>query len=587
VNESAVRRYLALARREWWVVLQAVIVVALVAGLIAHRNQTVTYKASAQLYVESAVGPDGTLPLVAQTDFFGNTTPSLSDALATSLARQASSAEVLAGAAKSLGGHLVGTVATTLNPASRTLTITATAATPEQATKLANAVAKSFVDARWKERSAALQRQISATATQLHEIQQQITKVNNQENVARFTGADTSSFETAKSVWLAQYQAAFSTQQQLQSSLQTRDNGVPFLLPAQGAVKVESANTLTRVLEGAAIGFIIGIGLAALRESLDAKVRDREWVEEVTGLHTVGELPKERGLRKHRLGVVDAPESLYSEMMRALRGSLMWAADGGALVSISVTSPQSGDGKTTVATNLAAAFALSGVQTVLVSADFRAPTMHGELLPYDDSAWNRPVRGLAEILIDDESSDDAAALESGLVETRVDHLRWLPATLAVSPTTARATKAAERLSSDRARRLLGALSSISELIVIDTPPALLSEAASINALVDGVVLVVRPGSTRRAAVRRIVRAWKGSPVTPLGVVLNGTRPAHEDTVSSKSASTWRSRREEPGGMTWPTTTTLPPPTANGNANGNGNGQLSGAKPEATKPSEPA
>ena len=88
VNDSVIRRYLAIARREWWVVLQAVIVVGVVAGLLAHHNQAAsTYQANAQLYVEPAVGPDGSLPLVTGQDFFGNTVTPLSGPLSSALAR--------------------------------------------------------------------------------------------------------------------------------------------------------------------------------------------------------------------------------------------------------------------------------------------------------------------------------------------------------------------------------------------------------------------------------------------------------------------------------------------------------------------
>ena len=582
MNESVIRQYLAIARREWWVVLQAMMVVAVVAGLIAHHSQSSSYQANAQLYVEPAVGPDGTLPFVIDPSVSPGATP-LAGPLAVALARQASSPEVVSGAAKALGtpnNSLTTGVSTAVNAAARTVTITAKAVSPDQATRIANALAQSYVDVRWTQRAAALRAQITATSAQLGAIQGQISKISNQENDAKARNADTSSFETTKTVLLTQYQTGLSNQQELQTSLQGRDGGVPFLLPAQSAARIASATPRTRALEGAAIGLIIGIGLAALREALDAKVRDREWVEETTGLHTMGELPKDRNLRKRRLRIVDAPGSLYAESMRALRGALMWAVDGETPVSISVTSPQSGDGKTTVATNLAAAFALSGLRTVFVSADFRAPTFHREFFLRRQSRVNTPAQGLAEILSNEEAGvSDTAALEGALVETRIENLRWLPATVATSSSSTVATQAAERLTSARARRLLGALAGLCDVIVIDTPPALLAESASLNALVDGVVLVVRPGNTRRAALQRTMRSWIGSPITPLGVVLNGTRPAPEDTLSSTSASAWRSRRHNPRDGAW-ASATLP---AVGHA---GNGKT-GSKPGATEPSEPA
>ncbi|MCU1456286.1 MAG: capsular exopolysaccharide family [Actinomycetia bacterium] len=593
MTDAAIRRYLDVVRREWWVVLQAAIVVGLVAGFVAHHDQSSSYQAHAQLYVEPAVGPDGTLPLAVQPTA-GDAAPVLSTVLASTFQRQATAPEVLADAARKLGtgtGPLGATVKASVNLPARTVTIDTSAATPDQATKVANAVAQSVIDTRWTTREGALNAQIAGTNKQLQDIESQISQINAQEAISRLTNPDTTAFETSKTVWLSQYQAVFANQQQFQASLTSHDSGVKFLLPAQGAVKSSSTSPVTRGLQGALIGLLIGIGLAALREALDTKVRDREWVEDVAGLRTLGELPKDRNLRKRRLRVGDAPGSRYAESVRALRASLMWTVDRGSPASIAVTSPQSGDGKTTVATNLAAAYALSGLNTILVSADLRAPTVHRELFPgRRPTMGNTPDRGLAELLVDvDLDLSDPAVLSRALMQTRIEHLRWLPATIAASPSPLLSTRAAELLSSARAGALIQALTASADLVVIDTPLALLSEAASLTGLVDGVVLVVRPGSTRRAALRRTMRSWRGSPITPLGVVLNGTRPSRKDEVARGSETSAHYLRERKQELAWRKTQALPlgpPTTGNGNGNGNGNGSGNGhssSKPGSSKP----
>jgi Mrp family chromosome partitioning ATPase len=216
-----------------------------------------------------------------------------------------------------------------------------------------------------------------------------------------------------------------------------------------------------------------------------------------------------------------------------------------------------------------------------LSADFRGPTFHRELFPRRQSFGDRPARGFAELLLDDAELPDAPTLQSFLIETRVENLLWLPATVTNASTGTLAARAGERLTSGRARRLLATLSGLCDLIVIDTPPALLAESASLNALVDGVLLVVRPGNTRRTALERTMRSWKSSPITPLGVVLNGTRPEREDTLSSTSPSPWRSRRRGPQEGPWPGPAGLRSTAPGADATKPTNGR-SGSTPSATE-----
>jgi capsular exopolysaccharide synthesis family protein len=587
MTDSVLRRYLEILRREWWVILQAVVVVALAAGFLADRQHPSTYYAGAQLYVEPVVGADGTIPVITQPTFLSDTTVPISGVLAQSLARQAASPAVLEGAAKKLGANnaaaLGDRVATTVNLASRTIGITASAGTPDGSIALANAVAQSLVDVRWATRERALVAQITATATSLGNIQNQISRIGAQEANQPTGTAATSAFETAKAVWLTQYQTTFATEQQLQGALASRDNGVLFLLPAQIAQQSKPVDTTSRALEGAAIGLVLGIGLAALRETLDTKVRHRERAEALTDLRTLGELPKDRVVAKQPLAVIDAPWSRYAETVRALRASVVWTGPDRASATIAVTSPESGDGKTTLAVNLAAAFALAGLKTVLVSADFRHPTTHATLVGAR-RAFGMPTRGFAELLLDDGFElTDPLTLDAALVTTRVENLWWLPSS-ASTPLPVLSTNAAVLLGSPRARQLLDMLSGEAEMVVIDTPPALLSDAASLNRIADGVVLVVDVTRTHRTALVRTVRSWKGVPVRPLGLVLNRTRSTRDDVFAGAAGGSRRSRRAASRATTMRSiASTQPKPSENGNRNGNGHGHGNGARPVDVTP----
>ena len=525
MTDTVIRRYGAIVRRQWWVILQAVVVVALVAGLLAGHGRQSGFEARAQLYVEPAVGPDGTMPLVPQATFGGTSAPPISPLLGAALVRQSTSEPVLAAAAKALGpsaGGLGGTVSTFVDPGNRSLSIVAKSGSRTNAIALANAVAQSMVSIRTAQHDRLLQTQIASTTTQLRDIRTQLNQIGREETVAKAANTDTASYETARAVYLTQYQTVFATQQQYQGELQSHDNGVQFLLPAESAARGSVPSRTTRALTGAGIGFLLGIGLAALRETLDNRVRDAETAETLSGLEVLAELPEERALRRHPLGVVDVPSSAYAEAMRGLRGAFTWALEESGPASIAVISPQSDDGRTAVAVNLAASFAVAGVSTILVSADFHDPEPDLVTVLGADLRSRAADFGLAELLVNDDEVPHGPRVEAALLATRVEGLRWLPLASSTS-SPALAMRASEILSSARVRKLLVTLTHMAEVIVVDTSPAVFSDAMGISSLVDGSLLVVRVGSTRRAALERTLHALKGSPAMPLGLLVNRVR----------------------------------------------------------------
>ena len=128
----------------------------------------------------------------------------------------------------------------------------------------------------------------------------------------------------------------------------------------------------TRVPIGAGIGALLGAGVALLAERLDAKIRDRRKAEEAFGASVVAELPTlTRKQRAARLVVGPEEHNAAAEAFRSLRTSITFMAAGGQPLAdddrvgaILVTSPSPAEGKTTIAVNLAAAFAETGRSVV-------------------------------------------------------------------------------------------------------------------------------------------------------------------------------------------------------------------------------
>lgn len=197
------------------------------------------------------------------------------------------------------------------------------------------------------------------------------------------------------------------------------------------------------------------------------------------------------------------PNSTEAESFRGLRTNLDFASgDTGRIVC---TSTEPGDGKTTISSNMATAFAQSGRKTLIIDADMRRPGL-STLLELRDE------QGLSAIL---RSEADVAT--SALENTRSTKVSGLDV-ISCGP---RPLNPAELLSSERFANLLAWAETRYDQIIIDAPPVLaVSDPLIIARLVDGVVLVVRPDKDRRRMVIRAAESLHSLGCNLLGVVVN-------------------------------------------------------------------
>ncbi len=131
-------------------------------------------------------------------------------------------------------------------------------------------------------------------------------------------------------------------------------------------------------LLAALCGLLLAVGIAFLVDYLDDTVKSPEDVAEVAGIPTLGVIARikpEKGRHKDCATLSD-PRAPASEAFRTLRTNLGFASVDAPLRAILVTSAVPGEGKTTVACNLAVAFAQAGKRVYLVDADLRRPGVH-------------------------------------------------------------------------------------------------------------------------------------------------------------------------------------------------------------------
>lgn len=255
-----------------------------------------------------------------------------------------------------------------------------------------------------------------------------------------------------------------------------------------------------------ALGLAAGLGLVYVQELLDDHFRTPEELEEhlrLPVLAIVGPLePAEPGRGKDSISAARQPHAPHNEAFRTLRTALGLLA--GGVERVVVSSPEAGDGKTTIAMNLAAVYAQSGKRTLLIDADLRHPGLSTVL-----GLRKRP--GLSSVLAD---SQPASASAAACVLTDL-----LPL-LDVLPAGPRVLQASELVDGPRLAELLAWAETRYDQIIIDSPPMVVSDAVILGRAVDGVVLAVQPAKNRRRVLVRAVSALTAFGVPILGVVVN-------------------------------------------------------------------
>ncbi len=206
------------------------------------------------------------------------------------------------------------------------------------------------------------------------------------------------------------------------------------------------------------------------------------------------------------LVMINSPLSAQSEAFRNIRTTLKLASATPPQLLL-ITSAQKGDGKSTIAANLAIAFAQLGARTLLLDADLRLGSVHKLFGVSSDAA------GLSDYLLGESDFADA------ILQTSVPNLQILTA----GPPD---PCPGELLGSRRMVELLEILAADYDQIIIDTPPAtVVSDGLLLARLVDGSILVVRSGKTPKTLAQYGLNRLRQVHSEVLGVILNDVTAA--------------------------------------------------------------
>jgi receptor protein-tyrosine kinase len=255
---------------------------------------------------------------------------------------------------------------------------------------------------------------------------------------------------------------------------------------------------------GLVLGLVLGVAGAVARARLDRSVRDPEEASALAGAPLIGTVLRDEVLAKRH--VTDRSSTNRSaEDYRQLRTNLRFLSVDRPPAVIMVSSALPGEGKTTMAINLALALADAGQRVVLVEADLRRPRVTRYLGLVGGVGLTNVLAGTAEIdeVIQTYGAPGIAVLGAGPIPPNPGEL----------------------LTSGHMATLLDKLRGTHDCVILDAPPLLpVADASGLAPQVDGVLLSVRHGATHKEQLRQAAHALERVNARLLGIVLNIVSP---------------------------------------------------------------
>ena len=298
--------------------------------------------------------------------------------------------------------------------------------------------------------------------------------------------------------------------------------------PASVPGGASSPKLTLNLLIASFLGLAGGLGAAFLLSMLDNSVHDVEQLQQLTNIGHLGVAPEivhdktisdgdgdggdetdEASSENVRRKFYDTmahhdPSSWFAEEVQSLRTSLSFARAGGFPKSLLITSSVAGEGKSTMAMNLAISCAKSGQRVVVVEADMRKAR-------YSKAFGLSPSTGLSDALV-------GGGTAKPLQVKKIPSLHLIVAG-------SKAPNPVDLLGSNAMRQLIENLEEEYDLVVVDCPPVLgLADTIVMSTVVKAVVIVVAAHQTPRDAVKNSIARLRmvGAPI--IGTVLNKVQP---------------------------------------------------------------
>ncbi|MEV6863447.1 polysaccharide biosynthesis tyrosine autokinase [Streptosporangium subroseum] len=294
---------------------------------------------------------------------------------------------------------------------------------------------------------------------------------------------------------------------ELESPDRTQLSGIRVKVVRDAAVPEQpsSPRIILDIVLGLVLGLVGGVGAGILREALDTRIHTAADLVRFSKQPVLAIVPKDPGAQATPL--VGDRFGPRAEAYRKLRTALRFVGIDRPAKVFMITSPLTGDGKSTTAVNLAGALAAEGAQVVLVEVDLRRPALAQMLGLVGEAGLTSVLTGRADLA-------DVAQFTTGTQRITVLTSGPLP------------PDPSELLGTQRMRDLLQRLAQGFDYVILDAPPLLpVTDAAVLVPEVDGTILVTRAKKTRRDELHEALTILETARGRVVGAVFNcGTAP---------------------------------------------------------------
>jgi capsular exopolysaccharide synthesis family protein len=363
---------------------------------------------------------------------------------------------------------------------------------PRQAQEVAQAFANQYLAYRNQQNVATFTSKLNALRAPLLALTKKLQAANPHKDVAAYQEL------------LAQRATLLNQQQDLQTAIaQLKQSSGAILVDAEIPASPARPNHIRDALLAIGVALVLGIAAAIFRDYLDDTLRGTADVERLVGGPLLGAIPTfggGKGKGERRLIVMEDIHAPAAEAYQTLRTNLTFLAAERQIGTIVVTSPRQGEGKSTTVVNLAAVMAQAGGRILVADADLRRPVIHQAFGLANEA-------GLSNIL-GYQSSVEEVVKNPGIPGLRVVTGGPIP------------PNPVALLSSEAMTSFVDQVGTVTDWVIIDSPPVLgLADAATLASVADGVILVIDETTNRRVLAHARDQLSKVN-AKVLGAVLN-------------------------------------------------------------------
>lgn len=500
------KKYISLVWHWAWLIILGILIGSIIAFVIS-KNTNPVYQSTSRLLIDQAPGAG------SGNDY---TKILVEERLAQTYVELLKTDPILNETIKQLGleseltvGQLKGKVSATAPQETQIIIIRIEDTIPERAALIANTLGNVFITENqkreslryaepinnWEERLVIIGDKIEGIETEINSLGEAVTPEEK---------AILSRLETNLNEAQIQYTEIFNNLNSLQIDQAKEISNLIQIEEAKANSSPIRPRTRNNILLAAAIGGMIAVGIIFLLDYLDDTIKTPEQITEDTDLTTLGAIAiiKSKDMEKEGLITQKAPRDPISEAYRVIRTNLNFSSIDEELKSFLVSSPSPGEGKSTTAANLAVVMAQTGKRVVLIDADLRRPVQH-KIFNLSNNM------GLTTSILDNQTP-----VITHLQETTTNNLQVMTSgPIPPNP--------AELLNSQRMKDVIAEFSTVTDVIVFDTPPILtVADASIIGPQVNGALLVIDTAKTRRDTFVKAVDRLSRTGTHIFGAVLN-------------------------------------------------------------------